>query len=137
MSSRSSEFFSDSLRAINVGVSSFADSLAAQGAGVAQVNWRPPAGGDREAARLLERLTSIEAKIEAANAKAIDLIVNGQPTWIDVMAARDFIPGFAPNMILHAGPPIADPDRIHKPLRTAICGAAIQEGWRRMRNGPG
>jgi FdrA protein len=43
------------LAAINVGLPSFAAALAAQGAGVVHVDWRPPAGGDERLARILER----------------------------------------------------------------------------------
>ncbi len=42
--------------AINVGLESFTDSLRAQGAEVVQVDWRPPAGGDKRLAGLLARL---------------------------------------------------------------------------------
>jgi FdrA protein len=41
---------------INVGVETFAASLAAQGVEVAQVAWRPPAGGNEKMASLLSRM---------------------------------------------------------------------------------
>jgi len=41
---------------INVGPDHFAASVAAQGAAVAQVDWRPPAGGDERLASILERM---------------------------------------------------------------------------------
>jgi FdrA protein len=43
-------------RVINVGLAAFAESLRAQGVAVADVDWRPPAGGDRDMIALLERL---------------------------------------------------------------------------------
>ncbi|MBI2880379.1 MAG: acyl-CoA synthetase FdrA [Candidatus Tectomicrobia bacterium] len=43
-------------RVINIGADWFADALRAQGAAVAQVEWRPPAGGDPELARVLRAL---------------------------------------------------------------------------------
>ncbi|HJW82907.1 MAG TPA: acyl-CoA synthetase FdrA, partial [Anaerolineae bacterium] len=46
----------DPLAAINVGLESFADSLAAQGAPVVQVEWRPPAGGNEKLMGILERM---------------------------------------------------------------------------------
>ncbi len=46
------------LRVLNVGLSSFADDLEKQGVAVTRVNWKPPAGGDEEMLRLLERLGS-------------------------------------------------------------------------------
>ena len=42
--------------AINVGVEDFAASLKIQGAEVIQVDWTPPAGGDREMIELLDQL---------------------------------------------------------------------------------
>ena len=42
--------------AVSVGLSSFADSLAAQGAPVVAVDWRPPAGGDDRLASILGRM---------------------------------------------------------------------------------
>jgi hypothetical protein len=44
------------LRAINVGLPSFADDLEAQGVQVTRVDWKPPAGGDFEMLKLLEKL---------------------------------------------------------------------------------
>ena len=41
---------------VNVGVETFAASLAAQGVEVAQVAWRPPAGGNEKMAALLTRM---------------------------------------------------------------------------------
>lgn len=41
---------------INVGLESFADSVAAQEAEVVRVDWRPPAGGDPELAAILRRM---------------------------------------------------------------------------------
>jgi hypothetical protein len=42
--------------AVNIGVEDFANSLKAQGAEVIQVDWTPPAGGDREMMDLLDQL---------------------------------------------------------------------------------
>ncbi|MGE5530174.1 MAG: fdrA domain protein [Patescibacteria group bacterium] len=42
--------------AINVGLPGFAESLRSQGAQAAQVDWIPPAGGDREMLDLLAEL---------------------------------------------------------------------------------
>jgi FdrA protein len=44
------------LAAINVGLESFAHSLAAQDAPVIQVDWRPPAGGNQKLMAILERM---------------------------------------------------------------------------------
>jgi FdrA protein len=42
--------------AVNVGLETFYDSLVAQGAAAVQVDWRPPAGGNEELARILARM---------------------------------------------------------------------------------
>ena len=44
------------LKAINIGLEIFFDSLTAQGAKVVQVDWKPPASGDERLAKLLEKL---------------------------------------------------------------------------------
>ena len=46
------------LRAVNLGIPTFADDLQAQGVEVLRVDWRPPAGGDPRMLDILERLGS-------------------------------------------------------------------------------
>jgi FdrA protein len=46
----------DKIKVINVGVKIFYDSLKEQGVEVIHVDWRPPAGGDKELLKLLEML---------------------------------------------------------------------------------
>jgi hypothetical protein len=41
---------------INIGLSQFAKSLEEQGLEVVQVDWTPPAGGDKEMMELLDNL---------------------------------------------------------------------------------
>ncbi|MGD8552128.1 MAG: acyl-CoA synthetase FdrA [Anaerolineales bacterium] len=48
----------DPLSAINVGLESFAESLAVQDAPVVHVDWRPPAGGNEQLMSILERMKS-------------------------------------------------------------------------------
>jgi len=48
--------FQEDLVAINVGLETFHDSLAAQGARVVQVEWRPPAGGNEALMSLLDKM---------------------------------------------------------------------------------
>ncbi len=50
------EAIRDTRAVINVGIETFAASLAAQGAEVVQVDWRPPAGGNEKMAALLARM---------------------------------------------------------------------------------
>ena len=50
------DFLSRGPVAVNLGVEDFAASLKSQGAEVVQVDWAPPAGGDREMIELLDQL---------------------------------------------------------------------------------
>jgi hypothetical protein len=47
---------SEALVVVNVGLQGFAESLEEQDVDVVQVDWMPPAGGDREMIDLLEKL---------------------------------------------------------------------------------
>lgn len=115
----------DRLKLINVGLYSFYESMRAQGADVVHVDWRPPAGGDPELARLLTKLERPE--IDEANRKAVAKILAAKPMLIDVKTAKDVIPGMAGRMILHSGPPI-DWERMSGPMKGAVWGALIYEG---------
>ena len=44
-------------RVVNVGLSGFAEALAAHGVAVIQVDWSPPARGDADLATLLSKLS--------------------------------------------------------------------------------
>jgi len=51
-----SSILTETLVVVNIGVSTFADDLRTQNVDVVQVDWRPPAGGDVEMMKLLEKL---------------------------------------------------------------------------------
>ena len=53
--SRRKGLLTEKLKVINVGVETFADDLAMQDVDVVRVDWRPPAGGDEELLKLLEK----------------------------------------------------------------------------------
>jgi hypothetical protein len=105
---------------INVGLSSFADSLRSQGVPVAQVDWRPPL-----VPKLLFTPQGID--IEAANQKATERIMQGRPNLVSMGIAREVIPGYHDRLILHAGPPITW-ERMCGPQRGAVMGALVYEG---------
>ncbi len=44
------------LKVINIGIEMFADDLEIQNVDVIHVDWRPPAGGDLDILKLLEKL---------------------------------------------------------------------------------
>ncbi|MHA2142999.1 MAG: fdrA domain protein [Candidatus Thorarchaeota archaeon] len=48
--------FDKELKVINIGIDTFPKDLKEQGVEVVSVDWRPPAGGDLEVLRLLEKL---------------------------------------------------------------------------------
>ena len=50
------ELLREPLVVVNVGLRGFAESLEEQEVDVVQVDWLPPAGGDREMIDLLEKL---------------------------------------------------------------------------------
>ena len=50
------KLFSAKLKVINIGVKTFYDSLREQGVEVIHVDWRPPAGGEPDLVKLLEKL---------------------------------------------------------------------------------
>jgi hypothetical protein len=66
--------------------------------------------------------------IEAANREALRRMEEADPVLVDVRKAADVIPRLGRHMILHAGPPIAWPEMCG-PLRGAIAGAVLYEGW--------
>lgn len=70
---------------------------------------------------------TIEQKVNEANQKVLDILLNGRPVWTDVRPALDAIPGMTKNTILAAGPPLPA-EKIAPPIRTSICGAAVHEG---------
>ena len=119
---------------INIGLEGFATELEAQGVEVVHVDWSPPAGGDPELAELLSKLGSGSKErrameiIEQANAQALDRMLGGDPVLVDVVPAADAIPALAERMILHAGPPI-EWARMCGPMRGAVAGIAVFEGW--------
>jgi Protein of unknown function (DUF1116) len=122
------ELMAGDLRPVNVGLASFAEAVAAAGVPVTTLDWRPPAGGDADAALRLARLFRDE-RIEAANALAIGRVLAAQPMLVDLVPARDAIPALAESrLILHAGPPI-EWGRMCGPMRGAIAGAILLEGW--------
>ncbi|MEW6228149.1 MAG: DUF1116 domain-containing protein [Bacillota bacterium] len=116
---------------VNLGSSVFAGSMRAQGASVYEVLWRPPAQGKVGLIELLDRLTERE-DIDEANRLALERYNSARPVLVGIGTARDVIPGLRERMLLHAGPPISW-DRMSGPLRGAVIGALLYEGWAESR----
>lgn len=70
---------------------------------------------------------TIEQRVDAANARVLEIMAKGRPVWVDVRPAMDVIPGMTKATIFTPGPGI-EPGRVTAPQRTSICGAAIHEG---------
>jgi hypothetical protein len=111
---------------VNVGLSLFADALAAQGAPVTEVDWRPPAGGDPELVRALLALY-LDRRVEAANREVVRRIESAAPRAVAVRSAREAL-GLEDREVLHSGPPVAW-KRMCDPQRRAVAGACLLEGW--------
>lgn len=69
---------------------------------------------------------TIEQRVNEANQKVMDILLNGRPVWKDVRPALEAIPGMTRESILVAGPPLPA-EKITQPIRTSICGAAVHE----------
>ncbi|MFM9938518.1 MAG: DUF1116 domain-containing protein [Hyphomicrobiaceae bacterium] len=72
----------------------------------------------------------LAARIAAANTETVRRILTGDPVLVDVIPAATAIPALKPGMILHAGPPV-DWVRMCGPMRGAVMGIAVFEGWAR------
>lgn len=123
--------FSSDLRVINLGLSSFAETLRTVGTPVIDLDWRPPAGGDGALAGLIDSLRAEEGlgwiePVERANAEAIERLLSAEPRIVGIGVARDAIPGMRDGLVLHAGPPIVW-DRMCGPMRGAVIGGLLFE----------
>ena len=73
-------------------------------------------------------MIDIRQVLREANAEAVHRMLAAEPVLIDVVAAADAIPELGEGMILHAGPPISW-ERMCGPMRGAVAGIAVFEGW--------
>jgi hypothetical protein len=121
------------IRALNVGLAGFADPPRAHGATVLELDWRPPAAGDRDLGLLVARLEDdpddpVGSRVREANQTAMARLLEARPMLVDVRPAREAIPGLGGRMILHAGPPI-EWEPMCGPVQGAVIGAILYEGW--------
>ena len=117
------------LTVINVGLTRFAETIAAAGGQVRHLEWSPPARGDRDAGMALARLIGHPA-VEEANRQAFAAFLNTSPVLRGVGRAGDVLPNMGGRKLLHAGPPI-EWARMCGPMQGAIVGAILYEGWAR------
>lgn len=121
------KLFEQDLQVINVGLSSFADSIQQTGGKSLQLDWRPPASGNREIGLNLAMLVN-DPEIESANRTAHERFLSAQPVLMGVEQAYKAIPNLGERTLLHAGPPIGW-ERMCGPMQGAVIGAIIYEGW--------
>ncbi len=121
------KLFEQELQVINVGLSSFADSIQQTGGKALHLDWRPSASGDREVGMKLAMLVN-DPRVEAANRTAHERFLSAQPVLMGVEQARNAIPTLGERMLLHAGPPI-EWSRMCGPMQGAVIGAILYEGW--------
>jgi hypothetical protein len=112
---------------LNAGLEVFADELQQNGVDVLHLDWKPPVSGNIELNNKLARIFLNKDKIDEANRKAIDKVLNARPVWVDVGLAKDVIPGFTENTISHAGPPVTW-ENMCGPVQGAVIGGLIYEG---------
>ena len=125
------DLFQSDLHVVNLGLRSFADSIRAAGGTVVHVDWRPPAGGDSELARILEGLRNDDDSgwrepIASANAAAVGRLLAAEPHVIGIGRAGAAIPGMTDETVLHAGPPVAW-SAMCGPMRGAVIGGLLYE----------
>ena len=120
------------LAAVNVGLPAFAEAIESQGAPVVDVEWRPPARGDRDTVRALERLWGAHGEVVArANEEVVRRIEAAQPRAVTVAPAREMLPVLSSGrVLLHSGTKI-EWERICDPQRRALAAACVFEDWAR------
>ena len=73
-------------------------------------------------------MSSIKEEVEKANKEAVERMMESDPLWVDMGLAKEKIPGMRDYLLIHAGPPL-EWERVSGPMRGAIIGAIIYEGW--------
>jgi hypothetical protein len=121
--------FQQKLKVINVGLQGFATNINTAGGDATQLSWAPPAGADAALGWKLAAMIN-DPRVDKANRTAYDRYLAAQPRLVDLVLARDVIPGLGKGerRILHSGPPIAWADMCG-PQQGAITGAILYEGW--------
>ncbi|MFC4770604.1 bifunctional FdrA/YlbE family protein [Enterococcus hermanniensis] len=124
------ELLNSKPRIINVGLSSFNQSILDFDGKSEQFNWKPRASGNQKMIKILNALDDYEDQINEENHKVIDKIRNAQPFLRNVVPAKSVIPELneRTKTLLHAGPPI-NWEEMTGPMQGSVIGAAIFEGW--------
>jgi len=118
------ELFNKPLKVINTGLNSFKEDLQLAGTDVVQVDWKPSLINNPTLTNTIKSKINL---IEAANKKALDIVLRGKPVLVGMDIALHIIPGMKPNLILHSGPPVTW-ENMCGPTRGGIMAALIYEG---------
>jgi hypothetical protein len=108
---------------VTAGVEVLEQALRDQGAAVVATDWRPPVDGTADALAAI----AADPRTADANETAIARMLTARPHATGIRPARDAV-DLTDRTLLHAGPPITWDDA-SGPMRGAIIGAAIYEGW--------
>ena len=125
----------DKLAVLSIGLDSFSRSLREHGAASLQLDWQPPGNGDPAVAWRLAQLigdasdpSAPGSRIDRANRIAVERILAAQPVLTDVaLHARD-VWSDMDRTLMHAGAPVSWQEMCG-PMRGAMIGAALYEGW--------
>lgn len=118
------DLFSQKVKVINIGLTSFASDIQKTGTQVVQVDWKPPIAVSESSREAISKNRQI---IEEANKKAIQKILSSKPFIVGLETAGEVIDGMKKKLILHAGPPVKWQD-MSGPTKGAVMGALIYEG---------
>ncbi len=116
--------FDTELKVVNIGLTSFKETLLQNKVTTVQVDWRPPVTVETQWQEVLEQH---KEKMDAANQEVCQRILSSQPILVDLEIALKVIPGMKKNLILHAGPPITW-EKMCGPMRGGIIAALKYEG---------
>jgi hypothetical protein len=108
---------------VAAGVEVFSASLRQQGAAVTDVDWRPPGLGSADDLAQL----ALDPRRAAANRTAVERVLAAGSVLVDVRPAREVL-DLPDRTLLHSGPPLTW-ETASGPMRGALMGAAVFEGW--------
>ncbi len=116
--------FDSELKVVNIGLESFRQGLSDSGVKSVQAQFKPPLSTETA---LFTKAAKASARIDKANRKALERILNAKPALVGMGVAIDVIPGMKRDLILHAGPPVTW-ERMCGPMRGGIMAALMYEG---------
>jgi hypothetical protein len=114
----------------NIGLEVFFNALTAQRVPVCTSRWLPDHAPASLYLKVMEltRSETIMSSIKKANDETIRRLSTSQPVLYGIGLAKEEIVGMTGKILLHAGPPI-EWRRMSGPMRGAVTGAILYEGW--------